>query len=115
MFTQTTPLKYCHWPVAGLEPLAVTATPAKASAEEPPDTWSAASEYCPPNRAATVSPAGLGVSSTMSAALSVPSPATVGASLIAATLIATLSTSLAKPSSVVMVSVSGPLTSGVGA
>src|SRR5690242_17918679 len=44
IFTQIAPLKYCHWPAAGFEPFAVTATPAKASADEPPETWSAASE-----------------------------------------------------------------------
>src|SRR4051794_25940279 len=121
-------LEYCHWPVEPLDPLAVTATPEKAPADEPPgleglDWASAASEYWPASRLAKVWPVGLGVSSSIVAIASVPSPATVGASLLAEMLIgraepvSSLGPSPVRPGSmplwprslVVTVSVSGPL------
>ena len=36
MSVHTPPLKYCHWPVAALEPLAVTAMPENWPGEEAP-------------------------------------------------------------------------------
>src|SRR5262249_19774768 len=83
---------HCHVPSAAVAALAVTATPAKLLAAEPPATWSAASEKCGWNRLATVLPGGLVASSSIAASVSV-APTTVGASFTAVALIAQLSLS----------------------
>ena len=91
---QIAPLKYCHWPVAALLLLAVTAMPLNAPGEEAPPTgiWlSFWSEYWPAKSALMVWPTALGWSSKIVAESSVPSPETTGASLTAAMVIARVS------------------------
>ena len=97
IFTQIAPLKYCHEPLALVLP-PTTAMPARVLATEPVGLppvccWSSASEKLAVNKEETVSPAALGVSSRIVAAVWVAS-ITVGASLTAAMLIALTSVSL---------------------
>ena len=65
--TEVAVLKYCHWPVATLEPLATTAMPLNAPGDDPlglpaPNWASAASKYGRRTGEETVWPVGLGVS-----------------------------------------------------
>ncbi len=71
--------------------MAVTTTPMRVLAEEPPETVSVVSEKLAPKRVETVAPEGLLVSSLM--AFSVAEPEATGASLAALTVMAMLSLS----------------------